>query len=141
MIVPHEHGVYFYSAPTRETKVGIPLEKEEEQWTSSTDDDEDSILISPKQDNHSSPLPADIYDPDCGHLPSSLDYYGFELKEPSEEDKRMYQRYLHVCTCVHCTYQHYTTYMYIYTRDQTVYEHIKHTLLVHYALNPDCTCN
>ena len=76
----------------RETKVGIPLEKEEDQWSSSSDDDDDSVLVHSKQDGQTSPQPSTGKDSNDSSAPTSLEYYGFELKDPSPEDMRMYNR-------------------------------------------------
>ncbi len=86
--------LYSYNIPARETKVGIPLEKEEEQSSSSSDEDDvDSLYSYQKQEGQSSPQPVTSKDTyDVRGCPSSLEYYGFELKEPSGEDMKIYER-------------------------------------------------
>ena len=96
-----------YNVITRETKVGIPLEKEplekeEEQWSSSSDDEDNGVLISPKQDSQTSPIPSinkDTHEGNC--LPTSKEYYGFELNEPSAEDKKIYNRLVDFISVYH----------------------------------------
>ena len=82
-----------HNVPTRVTKVGIPLADKEEDDSSSDDDEEEGPQACPKQDGQTSPQPVTTSDASEGcDLPSSLEYYGFELKEPSEEDRRIYER-------------------------------------------------
>ena len=81
-----------YNVLARETKVGIPLEKEEDQWSSSSEDDDDSVIVHSKQEGQTSPQPSTVNNSNDGNAPTSLEYYGFELKDPSPEDMRMYNR-------------------------------------------------
>ena len=82
-----------HNISTRVTKVGIPLADEEEDNSPSDNDEEEGPQACPKQDEQTSPQPVTTSDASegCGLL-SSLKYYEFELKEPSEEDRRIYER-------------------------------------------------
>lgn len=92
--------------PGRITSGGIPRTKQEDDDSSSTSEDEEENLQSlpRQQDNHHSPQPviSSGYHSNTQGLPSSLEYYGFELKDPLDADKKIYDRYaaIYQLSCV-----------------------------------------
>lgn len=79
------------------TSVGIPRTDQEadDSSTDSDDEEENEQMLSGQQDIQQSPCRISSFTSYCeqSELPSCYKYYGFELKEPSNKDRKIYQRY------------------------------------------------
>lgn len=105
-ILSHLTIIVFSSKTERVTSVGIPRtdQEAEDSSTDSDDDEENEQTLPGQQDNQQLPHLMSSFTSYCEQLelPSSQQYYGFELKEPSTDDKKIYERYFTRFYCFNC---------------------------------------
>lgn len=96
-------NIVFSSKTERVTSVGIPRtdQEAEDSSTDSDDEEENEQTLPGQQDSQQLPHHMSSFTSYCEQLelPSSQQYYGFELKDPSAKDRKIYERYSRIFYC------------------------------------------